>query len=128
MPRATRSVAKQARHKKWIKRAKGYRGRRSRVFKLAKEAVLKAGQHAFNARRKKKSTFRQGWQTTINAAVRSHNLSYSRFMHALEASGSELDRKALAQLVLEQPEMFTKLVAEVAPAESSKSKQGPVNQ
>ena len=113
MPRATRSVAKQARHKKWIKRAKGYRGRRSRVFKLAKEAVLKAGQHAFNDRRKKKGTFRTGWQTTINAAVRAHDISYARFMHALKESGSELDRKVLADMVLNERELFDQLVQEV---------------
>ena len=106
-------MAKQARHKKWIKRAKGYRGRRSRVFKLAKEAVLKAGQHAFNDRRKKKSIFRSQWQTTINAAVRAHDMSYSRFMHALKESGSELDRKVLADMVLNERDLFDQLVKEV---------------
>ena len=110
MPRAARSVAKRQRHRKWIKRAKGYRGNRSRVFKRAKEAVLKAGQHAYHDRRKKKTLLRQRWQTHINAAVRQHNLSYSRFIHALRTHNISIDRKVLAHLAKEQPEIFEEIV------------------
>ena len=110
MSKTARSVAKRARHKKWIKRAKGYRGRRSQVFKLAKEAVLKAGQYAYRDRRKKKSEFRQQWQIRINAAARQHGMSYSKFMHGLKSSGSELDRKVLAQIAVEKPEVFKEII------------------
>jgi large subunit ribosomal protein L20 len=113
MPKAPRSVAKRRRHKKWLNRAKGYRGRRKKVFKLAKEAVLKAGQHAYYDRRKKKGNFRALWQIQINAAVRQHGLSYSRFMHALKAANIQLDRKILAQLASERPELFAKVVQAV---------------
>lgn len=114
MPKAPRSVAKRARHKKWIKRAKGYRGRRSRVFKLAKEAVLKAGQHAYYDRRKKKGTMRAQWQRVINAAVRQHDMSYSRFMSVLREQNVALDRKVLAQLAQQEPAAFGELVGQVS--------------
>lgn len=110
MPRATRSHAKRARHKKWIKRAKGFRGRRSRIFKLAKEAVIKAGQYAYRDRRRKKADFRAGWQITINAAVRQHGVTYSRFIHALRDHHTELDRKVLAQLATQHPTHFAEIV------------------
>lgn len=113
MPRAHRSVAKRARHNKWLKRAKGFRGRRKSVFKLAKEAVLKAGQHAYNDRRKKKGEFRAAWQRTINAAVREQEISYSQFISGLKKAGSELDRKVLADMAQSQPEMFDQLVKEI---------------
>ncbi len=110
MARAPRSIAKHRRHKKWLQRAKGYRGRRRTVFKLAKEAVLKAGQHAYYDRRKKKGTFRALWQVRINAAARQHGLPYSRFMHTLKKANVELDRKILAQLANEHPDVFAKIV------------------
>lgn len=110
MAKASRSVAKRRRHKKWLKRAKGYRGRRRTVFKLAKEAVLKAGQHAYYDRRKKKSAFRALWQLRINAVARQHGISYSRLIHALKNTHVELDRKILAQLANEHPEIFAKIV------------------
>lgn len=113
MARARNSSATRARHKKWIKRAKGYRGRRSRVFKIAKEAVLKAGQHAYRDRRKKKANFRQVWQIRINAAVRQHGLSYSRFIHQLRTHNVELDRKVLADLAQKEPAAFKALVDHV---------------
>ena len=121
MPRASRSVAKRARHKKWIKRAKGYRGRRSQVFKLAKEAVLKAGQHAYNDRRKKKGVQRAQWHRVINAAARQHDVSYSRLTHMLREQNVELDRKVLAQLALEQPEMFGELIKDVTTSKQTAS-------
>jgi len=113
MPRTQRSVAKRARHKKWIGRAKGYRGRRNKVFKLAKEAVLKAGQYAYRDRRKKKTTFRQQWQIQINAAARQNDTTYSKLMNDLKESGSELDRKVLAQIASQQPDTFTKITEQV---------------
>ena len=113
MPRAARSVAKRARHKKWLKRAKGFRGRRRRSFKLAKEAVLKAGQHAYFDRRKKKGQFRMQWQSQINAAIKQYDWKYSQFMHALKESNIEIDRKILAAMTTEHPEMFKQIVDQV---------------
>lgn len=113
MAKATRSVTKRARHKKWLKRAKGFEGRRSSVFKIAKEAVLKAGQYAHRDRRKKKAEFRAQWQTTINAAVRAHDLSYSKFIAGLKSKKSELNRKVLAELAQKNPETFAAIVEQV---------------
>jgi len=113
MPKAPRSIAKRARHKKWLKRAKGFRGRRRTVFKLAKQAVLKAGQYAYRDRRRKKTLFRQQWQIVINGACRRHGLSYSRFISALKKNNIELDRKVLSQIAAQQPELFAKIVEEV---------------
>lgn len=110
MPRAKRSVAKRKRHKKWIKRAKGFRGQRSTVFKRAKEAVLKAGQYAYRDRRKHKGVIRRRWQIQINAAVRQHDLTYSRFTHSLKTANIQLDRKILAQLASEKIEVFKQVV------------------
>lgn len=110
MAKAARSVAKRARHKKWIKRAKGYRGRRSTAFKVAKEAVLTAGQHAYNDRRKKKADFRSVWQIRINAAARQHGISYSRFISGLRKNNIVIDRKILSQLAVQKPEVFEQIV------------------
>lgn len=111
MSRAGNSVQTRARHKKWLKRAKGFRGRRNSVFKLAKEAVLKAGQHAYFDRRKKKTAFRQEWQVIINAAARQHGLSYSHLVAALRRSQVSLDRKVLSQIAQTKPEIFEKIIA-----------------
>lgn len=111
MSKTSNSVQTRARHKKWLKRAKGFRGRRHSVFKLAKEAVLKAGQHAYFDRRKKKTVFRQGWQVIINAASRPHGLSYSQLINALRQSQVGLDRKVLAQIARSHPELFEQIVA-----------------
>lgn len=113
MPRSSNSVAKRARHKKWLKRAKGFRGRRKKVFKLAKEAVLKAGQYAYRDRRKKKAVFRQAWHISINAAVREHGLSYSKFIHGLKTQNIELDRKVLADMAKNHPTLFASVVDKV---------------
>ena len=122
MARTARSVAKRQRHKKWLNRAKGYRGRRSKVFKLAKEAVLKAGQHAYHDRRKKKGDFRRLWQTRINAAARTNGVSYSQFIHQLKEHGVTLDRKVLAELALKNPEAFADVVKHVG-AEKAQTKE-----
>ncbi len=113
MPKAPRSVTKRKNHKKWIKRAKGYRGRRKAVYKIAKEAVLTAGQHAYHDRRKKKAAFRQLWQIQINAAVRKHGLSYSRFVSHLRQANVAVDRKILALLSIKHPEVFSQIVDKV---------------
>jgi large subunit ribosomal protein L20 len=113
MSRAPRSIPKRKRHKKWIKRAKGFRGKRSRIFKLAKESVLKAGQYAYRDRRKKKTIFRSQWQMHINAAVRPLGMTYSTFIHALRKSESILDRKVMSELAEKEPEVFAKIVEHV---------------
>lgn len=116
MPRTAHGTSTRARHKKWIKRAKGFRGRRSQTFKLAKESVLKAGQYAFNDRRKKKAHFRQLWQVRIGAATRLEGLSYSRFISGLRNKKIGLDRKVLAQIAAQHPDTFKKLTEDVKAA------------
>ncbi|MEO6184669.1 MAG: 50S ribosomal protein L20, partial [Steroidobacteraceae bacterium] len=95
-----------ARHKKVLNLAKGYRGRRSTVFRIAKEAVMKAGQYAYRDRRAKKRVFRALWITRINAAARLHDLSYSRLINGLLKAGIEIDRKVLAELAVHDPAAF----------------------
>lgn len=113
MSRATHSPASRARHKKWIKRAKGFRGRRHKIFKLAKEAVLKAGQYAYRDRRRKKTVFRQAWQLKINAAARMHGLTYSRLIHQLRARNIRLNRKTLATLASDHPPLFDQVITTI---------------
>ena len=110
MPRVKRGVTAKARHKKVLKQAKGYYGARSRTFKVAKQAVTKAGQYAYRDRRVKKRTFRAQWITRINAACNQHDLSYSRFMHGLKQAGIELDRKVLADIAVRDEAAFSQLV------------------
>jgi large subunit ribosomal protein L20 len=104
MPRVKRGVTARARHKKVLDLAKGYRGRRSTVFRIAKEAVMKAGQYAYRDRRAKKRVFRALWIARINAAVRAGGMTYSRFMNGLKRANVEVDRKVLADLaVMDKP-------------------------
>jgi large subunit ribosomal protein L20 len=98
MPRVKRGVTAHARHKKILKEAKGYYGARSRVFRVAKQAVIKAGQYAYRDRRQKKRQFRALWIARINAGARENGLSYSRLINGLKKAGVELDRKMLADL------------------------------
>ncbi len=98
MPRVKRGVQAHARHKKIMKAARGYYGARSKVFRVAKQAVIKAGQYAYRDRRQKKRQFRALWIARINAAARINGLSYSRFMNGLKRAGVELDRKVLAEI------------------------------
>jgi large subunit ribosomal protein L20 len=100
MPRVKRGVTARARHKKVIAAAKGYRGRRGNVFRIAKQAVMRAGQYAYRDRRNKKRTFRALWITRINAAAREHGVSYSVFIAGLKKASIELDRKVLADLAV----------------------------
>ncbi len=113
MPRAKRSVAAKARHKKVLKQAKGYRGARKNVYRVAKQAVTKAGQYAYRDRRVKKRAFRALWIIRINAAAREYGLSYGKFMYGLKLANIELDRKSLASIAVSDKSTFA-LLAEKA--------------
>ena len=115
MPRVKSGVQAHARHKKVIKAAKGYYGRRKNCFRTATQAVDKAGQYAYRDRKNKKRTFRALWIARINAAARINGLSYSKFMHGLMQAGIELDRKVLADIAVRDADAFVKL-AEAAKA------------
>ena len=111
MARVKRSVAGRNKHKKILKKAKGYYGARRKVFRVAKQAVIKAGQYAYRDRRQRKRQFRSLWITRINAAARPHGLSYSRMMHGLKLAEIDIDRKALADLAVHEPEGFAAIAA-----------------
>ncbi|MBC8401723.1 MAG: 50S ribosomal protein L20 [Candidatus Marinimicrobia bacterium] len=110
MPRANSSVPRHRRRRKVVKQAKGYYGARSRTFKSAKDAVIRAGLYAYRDRRQRKRHFRALWIMRINAAARLHGMSYSAFISGLKKNGVELDRKLLADLAVNQPDAFAKLV------------------
>lgn len=116
MARVKRGVTARAKHKKILKKAKGYYGARSRVYRVAKQAVIKAAQYAYRDRRQKKRQFRTLWIARINAAARLHGLSYSRFMNGLSKAGVELDRKVLADVAVHDPAGFQKLAEQAAAA------------
>ncbi len=109
MPRVKRGVTAKARHRKVLKQAKGYYGARSRVYRVAKQAVIKAGQYAYRDRRQRKRQFRQLWIVRINAAARECGLSYSRFMNGLSKASIDIDRKVLADLAVNDKEAFAEL-------------------
>jgi large subunit ribosomal protein L20 len=109
MARVKRGVQAHARHKKIIDQAKGYSGRRKNVFRVAKQAVIKAGQYAYRDRRQRKRQFRALWIVRINAAARECGLSYSRFMNGLMRAGIEVDRKVLADLAVQDSASFAAL-------------------
>ena len=111
MPRVKRGVVARARHKKVLKQAKGYYGARSRIYRVAKQAVIKAGQYAYRDRRQRKRQFRALWIARINAGARSNGLSYSRFMNGLKKASIGLDRKVLADLAVFDKDAFSQLVA-----------------
>ncbi len=115
MPRVKRGVTAHRRHKKVLKQAKGYYGARSRVYRVAKQAVIKAGQYAYRDRRQRKRQFRVLWIQRINAAAREHGLSYSKMINGLSRAEVEVDRKMLADLAVYDQAGFGKLV-EVAKA------------
>ena len=110
MSRVKRGVTKHARHKKIIDAAKGFRGRRKNTFRIANQAVEKAGQYAYIGRKLKKRQFRALWIQRINAAVREHGMTYGRFMDGLNKAGIELDRKVLADMAGNEPDAFKLLV------------------
>ena len=117
MARSTNKVPAHARHKKIIKAAKGFRGRRKNTFRTAHAAVWKAGEYAYVGRKVKKRQFRRLWIQRINAAVREidPNLNYSRFIDLLTKAGIEVDRKVMADLAVQEPAAFKKLVEQVNP-------------
>ena len=116
MARVKRGVVAKARHKKVLKKAKGYYGARRKLFKTAKQAVIKAGQYAYRDRRQRKRQFRALWITRINAAARQHDLSYSRLINGLNLAEIEVDRKVLADIAVHDPEAFGAIAAQAKAA------------
>ena len=110
MPRVKRGVTAHRRHKKILKLAKGYYGARSRIFRVAKQAVIKAGQYAYRDRRQRKRQFRALWITRINAQSRANGLSYSRLIAGLKKAEIGLDRRVLADLAVHEPDAFNNIV------------------
>lgn len=123
MPRVKRGVASRARRKKVLELAKGYYGARSRSFRVAKQAVIKAGQYAYRDRRQRKRQFRNLWIIRINAGAREHGLSYSRFIAGLKKAGIEVDRKVLADLAMHEPPAFAVLAEQAKAALGSEMAQ-----
>jgi large subunit ribosomal protein L20 len=121
MSRVKRGVTANHRHKKVLKKAKGYYGARSKVFRVAKQAVIKAGQYAYRDRRNRKRDMRSLWIVRLNAAARTVGLSYSQFMYGLKLSGIELDRKVLSDMAIFDPVAFEAVVAKVKDALSKKN-------
>ena len=115
MPRVKRGVTARARHKKVLAQAKGFRGRRKNVYRIAKEAVMKAGQYAYRDRRAKKREFRVLWIARINAAARELGMTYSTFINGLSKAAIDIDRKVLADLAVHDKAAFAK-IAEQAKA------------
>lgn len=116
MARVSSGPASHARHKKVIKQAKGYYGRRKNTFRVAKQAVEKAAQYSYRDRRVRKRMFRRLWITRINAAARQNGLTYGVFMNGLKQAGVELDRKVLADLAVHEPDAFAALVKQAKSA------------
>ena len=112
--RVKRGTVRHRRHKKIRALAKGYRGMRHSTFRKANEAVMKAGEHAYRDRKKKKRVFRALWIVRLNAALREQGVSYSRFIKAMKDKKVELDRKALSELAIHEPKVFEAVVKEVA--------------
>ncbi len=110
MARVKRGVTTHARHRKIIKAAKGYYGRRKNTFRIANQAVEKAGQYAYRDRKARKRSFRALWIQRINAASREHGVTYGRFINGLNLAGIEIDRKVLADLAVREPDAFKALV------------------
>ncbi|HEY2137178.1 MAG TPA: 50S ribosomal protein L20 [Xanthobacteraceae bacterium] len=110
MARVKRGVTSHARHKKVLKAAKGYRGRRKNTIRIAKQAVEKANQYAFRDRKRRKRTFRALWIQRLNAAVRAFDLTYSRFINGLDKAGITVDRKVLSDLAITEPAAFQAIV------------------
>ena len=116
MPRVKRGVVAHRRHKKVLKQAKGYYGARSRIFRVAKQAVTKAGQYAYRDRRQRKRQFRSLWITRINAQSRANGLSYSRLINGLKKADIALDRRVLADLAVHDKAAFAAIVEQAKAA------------
>jgi len=119
MPRVKRGVQAHAKHKKVLKEAKGYYGARSKVYRVAKQAVIKAGQYAYRDRRQKKRQFRALWIARINAGARENGLSYSRMINGLKKAEVEIDRKMLADLAIFDKPAFSALAEQAKASLSS---------
>jgi len=113
MPRVKRGVTARARHKKVLALAKGYRGRRKNVYRIAKQAVMRAGQYAYRDRRTRKRVFRRLWIARINAATRGLGLTYSKFMAGMRRASIDIDRKVLADMAVNDPAGFSSIVDKV---------------
>lgn len=113
MPRIKRGVTASKRRKKMLKRTKGYLLGRSKKYKQAKEAFLKAGQYSYRDRKAKKRDFRRSWIMRLNAAVREHDLSYSKFIAGLKKAKIEVDRKVLSDIAINNPKTFAQIVTQV---------------
>ena len=120
MPRATNGPASRSRRKKMLDKAKGFRGRRSKLFRYAKNAIMKAQYWAFRDRKTRKRNFRMLWQQRINAAARAHGLTYSRFIEGLKACGIDLDRKVLSDISIKDESAFKALVVKAQAALAAK--------
>ncbi len=120
MARVSKSVTAHARHKKILKLAKGYYGARSKVFRVAKQAVIKAGQYAYRDRRQKRRQFRRLWITRINAQARNNGLSYSKLINGLSLANIDVDRKILADIAVFDKDGFAKLTEQAKQALSTK--------
>ena len=116
MARVKRGVIAGRRHKKILKKAKGYYNARRKVFRVAKQAVIKAGQYAYVGRKRKKRDYRSLWIQRLNAAARVHGLSYSRLINGLKLAGLGIDRKALAEIAVHEPGAFAAIVEQVKAA------------
>jgi large subunit ribosomal protein L20 len=116
MARVKRGVVARARHKKVMDAAKGYRGRRKNVFRVATQAVIKAGQYAYRDRRQKKRQFRALWIARINAAVRSLDMTYSKFINGLKKANIEIDRKVLSDMAIHDMAAFTAIARQAQAA------------
>lgn len=125
MPRATNAPASRKRRKRILKKAKGFRGARSKLYRYAKDAVYKSQTWAYRDRKTRKRNFRRLWITRINAAARNHDLTYSRFMEGLKASGIELDRKVLADIAVHDEPAFAALAEKVKAALDEKERSQP---
>ena len=124
MPRATNAPASRQRRKRVLKSAKGYRGRRSKLFRYAKDATMKAKYWAYRDRKTRKRNFRMLWVQRLNAACRAQGLTYSRFAEGLKAAGIGLDRKVLAELAVTDAVAFNAIVTQVKSALERKSSEG----
>ena len=113
MARVKRGLTPRAKHKNILEQAKGYRGRRKNVYRVAKQAVMKAGQYAYRDLRTRKRVFRALWIARINAGARSHGVTYSRFIAGLKKASIELDRKVLSDMAINDPAAFGAIVAKV---------------
>ena len=121
MPRATNGPATLKRRKRMVKKASGYFGNSSRLYRYARNAVTRAGQFAYRDRRKKKTEMRQLWIVRINAACRAEGISYSRLMNGLKLANIELNRKVLSEIAINEPEQFTALCEKAKEAVAAKS-------